>query len=302
MKKLLLTLVLGAFAFGAQGQTIPNGSFENFTTNPYSITGWVPISGSITHRQALTVNNGSNVDTLRASDGAYFVQVSSTHDTVNNSVTRGSMGTKFHITGKPDSITFDYSYFTNLPNVDKWQVALQLSGTNTTTNQREMVATEIIVPSTAGGTYPWTRWSQSIDYTSTTTPDSAVIIIQSFATGQSSSGTNVAFLIDNMAFVTNPSTSIVEETNQTSFSNDFGVYPNPFTTTTNIRYTLNQNEMVSLQVFDAQGRLVSNLVNENQVAGQHQVQFDGTNLESGVYFYRLNAGDATRTERMILAK
>jgi hypothetical protein len=59
---------------------------------------------------------------------------------------------------------------------------------------------------------------------------------------------------------------------------------------------------VKLVVFDILGREVSVLVNERREAGIHEVEFDGSNLTSGVYFYRFTAGDFVATKRLLLLK
>lgn len=79
-------------------------------------------------------------------------------------------------------------------------------------------------------------------------------------------------------------------------------YPNPFNPVTNISYDLATPEKVELDLFNISGERVATLVNEDQVAGEHTVQFDGSNLPSGVYFYRLTAGEFSQTNRMLLVK
>lgn len=79
-------------------------------------------------------------------------------------------------------------------------------------------------------------------------------------------------------------------------------YPNPFNPTTNISYTLPSAQMVTLKVYDLLGREVATLVNERQNAGNYIVQFNATNLASGVYFYRLQAGTFVETRKMMLLK
>ena len=79
-------------------------------------------------------------------------------------------------------------------------------------------------------------------------------------------------------------------------------FPNPFTGNTTIRYALPKGAEVDLEIFDALGRQIRRLVNENQPAGWHEVNFDALTLSSGVYFYRLTAGDFTETKTMILMR
>jgi hypothetical protein len=79
-------------------------------------------------------------------------------------------------------------------------------------------------------------------------------------------------------------------------------YPNPFNPSTKIRFELPQASRVSLKVFDVLGREVMTLVDEVIPAGVYYVRFDGSTLSSGVYFYRLQAGESVKTKRMILLK
>ncbi|SMO63878.1 zinc-dependent metalloprotease [Gracilimonas mengyeensis] len=79
-------------------------------------------------------------------------------------------------------------------------------------------------------------------------------------------------------------------------------YPNPFNPTTVISYQLAVSSDVQLEVFDMAGRKVATLVNERQNAGQHRVNFDGANLASGIYMYRLNTPNQTVTRQMVLIK
>jgi hypothetical protein len=79
-------------------------------------------------------------------------------------------------------------------------------------------------------------------------------------------------------------------------------YPNPFNPSTSISYSLAKLGNVNLTVYDLLGNEVAQLVNEVQSAGKHTVQFDGSNLASGVYFYRLNTGSELITKKMMLLK
>jgi hypothetical protein len=79
-------------------------------------------------------------------------------------------------------------------------------------------------------------------------------------------------------------------------------YPNPFNPTTNIKYSLSKESQVSLKVFDMIGREVETLVNQNQKAGSFEVNFNASKLASGVYIYRLQAGDYTQSMKMMLIK
>ncbi|REL38123.1 T9SS C-terminal target domain-containing protein [Rhodohalobacter sp. SW132] len=80
-------------------------------------------------------------------------------------------------------------------------------------------------------------------------------------------------------------------------------YPNPFNPSTVIEYTLAQTQEVTLEVFDATGRKVATLVDNNvQQSGTHNVRFNASNLSSGIYFYQLTAGNQMLTGKMTLIK
>jgi xylan 1,4-beta-xylosidase len=80
-------------------------------------------------------------------------------------------------------------------------------------------------------------------------------------------------------------------------------YPNPFNATTHIRFTLPRQSEVSLTIYDVTGRQVASPVhNQPMSAGQFQITFDASNLASGVYTYRLNAGEFVETKKLILIK
>ncbi|MCX6640628.1 MAG: SBBP repeat-containing protein [bacterium] len=79
-------------------------------------------------------------------------------------------------------------------------------------------------------------------------------------------------------------------------------YPNPFNPTTTISYQLPSRSQVKLEVFDVSGRLVTTLINGWREAGSHEVTFDGSGLAAGVYVYRLQVGEYTGVQKMVLLK
>ena len=79
-------------------------------------------------------------------------------------------------------------------------------------------------------------------------------------------------------------------------------YPNPFNPSTTIKYDLPEANFVSIKVYDVLGLEVGSLVNEQKQAGKYELNWNAANLPSGVYFYRLQAGDFVQTRKMILLK
>jgi myo-inositol-hexaphosphate 3-phosphohydrolase len=87
----------------------------------------------------------------------------------------------------------------------------------------------------------------------------------------------------------------------------FQNYPNPFNPTTIIQYTISSNQFVSLKVYDVLGNEVVTLVNEDQPGGNYEVDFDATELKSGIYFCKLMVGSPgeqvfNQTNKMVLLR
>ena len=81
-----------------------------------------------------------------------------------------------------------------------------------------------------------------------------------------------------------------------------GNYPNPFNPATVIQYRLPEATHVTLEVFDATGRLVRTLVDKEQGAGIHDVVFEAADLPSGTYLYQINTAQGTRSGKMTLVR
>ncbi|HSL88321.1 MAG TPA: T9SS type A sorting domain-containing protein [Ignavibacteriaceae bacterium] len=79
-------------------------------------------------------------------------------------------------------------------------------------------------------------------------------------------------------------------------------YPNPFNPATVISYQLPVNGNVTLKVYDLLGKEVAVLVDEYKPAGKYEVEFDASQISSGVYDYKLTAGDFTQTNKMVLIR
>ena len=90
----------------------------------------------------------------------------------------------------------------------------------------------------------------------------------------------------------------------------YQAFPNPFNPTTKIKYSLKDDGKVSLKIFNSLGEEVRTLVNEIRPAGNYEVEFNASNLPSGVYFYQLKVADPElnsgkgfiQTKKMILIK
>ncbi|MDD3731826.1 MAG: T9SS type A sorting domain-containing protein, partial [candidate division Zixibacteria bacterium] len=79
-------------------------------------------------------------------------------------------------------------------------------------------------------------------------------------------------------------------------------YPNPFNPYTEIGFDLPSPCNVKLEIFNIMGQKVATLIDKNLEAGHHTLQWDASNQASGVYFYKITAGDIVETKKMVLLK
>ena len=105
--------------------------------------------------------------------------------------------------------------------------------------------------------------------------------------------------------ITIPQQTVGIENISTEIPKSFSLYqnyPNPFNPVTNIKFDVPKNSNVKLSVFDALGREVAVLVNDNLQAGSYNYKFDAASFSSGIYFYRINSSDFSSVKRMVVLK
>jgi uncharacterized delta-60 repeat protein len=114
---------------------------------------------------------------------------------------------------------------------------------------------------------------------------------------------NDDYIIDDTLYFNNLYTGFGDDENSPFLPRRFSMsqnYPNPFDKTTSITYQLPAVCKVTLKVFDLVGKEVATLVDENKPAGNYKVEFDGSQLTPGIYFYKLKSGNKSLTRKMIL--
>lgn len=79
-------------------------------------------------------------------------------------------------------------------------------------------------------------------------------------------------------------------------------YPNPFNPSTNLQYAIGSGQIVTLKVYDVLGNEIATLVNEEKQAGSYNVEFDGSGLPSGIYFYQIKTNKTIQTKKMVYLK
>jgi hypothetical protein len=170
-----------------------------------------------------------------------------------------------------DSVKFDYAYAVNPGHTDRLRLLMSTDG---------------------GSTFPYTVFDKSGNDLATAPSTSASFI----PSGASQWATFKGRIGDAIVGI-QPIGTIVP-TNYDLKQN----YPNPFNPVTKIEYQISKPGNVKISVYDISGKEIKILINEIHTPGVYQVNFDGTNLSSGVYFYELTAGDFTAVKRMVLIK
>jgi hypothetical protein len=115
---------------------------------------------------------------------------------------------------------------------------------------------------------------------------------------------------DEIYYKRNPTGNVGIQNISTEIPSAFSLeqnYPNPFNPTTKIRFAIpsnvkGQTSNVKITIYDALGREITSLVNEQLVPGTYEADWNASNYPSGVYFYKLTAGDFVETKKMLLTK
>lgn len=121
---------------------------------------------------------------------------------------------------------------------------------------------------------------------------------------------NQPIVADHQLFVaTNNEVIVFENTNTKAEDSKYTIqpgfelrqnYPNPFHALTTIEFTLPHSEFVNLKVYNILGEEIHTLVSEERSPGQHYIDFDGTDLAGGLYFYKIAAGSFVQTKQLLL--
>jgi hypothetical protein len=110
--------------------------------------------------------------------------------------------------------------------------------------------------------------------------------------------------VDNLEKKLNNS-NVVSVNNPTDIPIDYSLsqnYPNPFNPTTIIQYSIPKDEFVKLTVYDITGKVVKELVSGHKAAGRYSVEFNASSYSSGIYYYKLEAGQYNTQKKMMLIK
>lgn len=109
----------------------------------------------------------------------------------------------------------------------------------------------------------------------------------------------------NIDFIAIPNATVLSVDDNSDIPIDYSLsqnFPNPFNPETSIRYSIPEQSHVTIKVFDILGREVTTLVDGEKNVGNYEVKFNSKKISSGIYFYRIQAGDFLSTKKMIVLK
>lgn len=152
-------------------------------------------------------------------------------------------------------------------------------------------------------TNQWVELEWDLSDIPANTPFDQVVIIMDLDGGAGDAGDSFTWYLDDFAYMSETSTSTEPISSDVPQSLELKQnYPNPFNPTTSIEFAVPQSGQATLEVYNMMGQKVATLVNDTISAGQHVATFDASNLSSGTYMYRLQAGNQVEVRKLTLVK
>jgi len=283
MKKTLLTLAVALSATLSYAQLLPNGGFENPVAGGV-LPNWTLLSGTATTPTSLQVTTQTGTETLVPNGSTRFLLLQNT--TTNIGLLACN---KFAIGSRPNTLRFQACYFPN--GNDFFTVFIYMTKDTGAVNQPDTIFAG--AASFQGGRYPWQdlRINLAPSYRNGSTPDSAIIIVRAGVAASSS------VVLDDVKF-SSWATSVNGVENH--FQGAIEIYPNPVTSDlTNIKYQLNSESTVKIEMYDLQGKLVKSVFEGTESYGVYNKEIDMSGLSSGMYTCKITAGDQVNIYKVV---
>jgi hypothetical protein len=276
-----VAIMLLVLAPGANAQ-IPNAGFESWSGgNPdgwftNNVTGYTFVSQSSAPHSETSALQGTVLSIFGFGSSPIIIS--------------GADGIGFPETTRPAALHGFYTLTSSGGDYLNITVALQKNGAGIGAGTVELAAK---------GTY--TEFGANITYISADAPDTAIIEALVLSQG-GTAHVGTVFTLDDLAWGA-PVTDVPQHAATLPTEFHLGQnYPNPFNPSTVISYELPSINDVRLTVYDLVGREVATLVNATQAPGSYKVTFEGANLPTGLYLYRLSAGNFVQTRKMMIVK
>ena len=274
----------GLVTFISSAQTIPNAGFETWAAgNP---TDWFA-SNILTIYVPVTQSTGPHGGSFAVQGTVVLTPTGTGYTPI---LAAGVDGGGFPINFRPEALHGWYKFSSD--SGDAFSATLGL------TKEGSSIGAGIFYSPTQHSAY--SEFVVNVTYFSDDIPDEAAIVILIANSQPAHIGSS--FTLDDLSF--GPATTDVKEAGTGkpySFALDQN-YPNPFNPSTKIQFQIPEAQSVTLKVYNLLGQEVSTLVNEQLQGGRYRVEFDGSNLPSGTYFYRFQAGDFSEVKKMTIAK
>jgi len=286
----LIALIASGFMHHRSFAQIPNAGFESwtggipdnwFTSN--LIVGGIPYYVNVT--QSTDAHGGSS-----SAQGTVIAVVGSPYAPL---MVTGVNGVGFPINSRPEAVHGWYKLASDSGDAFDVVVSTQKNG----------VGNGVGAMLTATPQNAYREFIVNITYSNGQTPDTALV---SIVLGNTHGRTHIGskFWVDDLSFGSAGTATDVKELGNgipTAFALDQN-YPNPFNPSTKIQFQIPEAGFVTLKVYNLLGQEVATLVNGQLEAGSYRAEFDASNLPSGMYLYRLQAGTFLETKKMLLVK
>ena len=285
MKNLFLLSMFGILlSVTLFAQNVPNGGFENWTSgNPDNW--YVDNLFSV----AMPVTQGTAHSGSFSAKGTVVSYIGGVLEPVIQS---GAGATGFAVNQRFKTVTGYYQFSPLQGDILGFNFILYKSGTPIASGAAAITA----------AASSWTQFNIDFSYFKGDIPDNCILSFLIDGPNGTDYHVGSFFLLDDVN-LTGTATSVNDKNiTPAKFSLEQN-YPNPFNPSTKIQYDLPENSFVSLKVYNTIGKEVASLVNGVVPAGSHEVMFNASQLNSGVYFYTLQTGNNfVQTRKMILMK
>lgn len=298
MKKTILSFVAATFVSASAFAQIPNNSFENWTSmgsysNPDN---WDNLNSMTSSMSVYTATKGTGG---ASGGGASYLKLVSKNvsgmgvmpgvavcGTINMTTFKPQSG--FAFASRPQKLTGSWQYMAS--GSDAGFVAVYLTKWNAGMMMRDTIAKA--TQNLSGMAMSWATFNLTLNYMSTATPDSAMII---FSASGATPVANSYLYVDNISF----SGTVTGIKNNESLITNTTIYPNPATEKISIDMDLQKSSNVKLQIVDLTGKVVKEL-NVGEIQGKHTSTISTTNMAKGTYFLKVLANDALETKKIII--
>ena len=290
-------IIVDDITFSGTGitQHLPNYGFEKWdTTSTINVENWYISTG---HTPGLPAAISISTDHSAGNYAAKIQSIITSSDTVRGVTFTPSQGSQpwdnkpaFALTQPFSCNNFSFDYKFNPLNNDSILINIGLYKNGSGIGGGSFRSGDAV--------NNWTTQNVSIGYDPLNPPDSAKIFIFAYNCNSKCNPLgNSTLYIDNLQFGT-----ITDIKPQLSLSNDFFIYPNPFSSTSTLSYMLSSTENVKIELFDVLGNRVSTLMNETKSEGSYNLTINAIDLQKGIYFCRIQMGSNSEIKKFVVIK